>query len=435
MERALRWLLPGLRLKRWGALVAAGALLMSLGGWYFLGSFGRLPAHRLPWLGVVIATGGLIFGIAGMRGMIRTLLEVFSPLSGGNVAESYARAHALIRGPRVVVIGGGTGLPVLLRGLKEFTANLTAIVTVADDGGSSGRLRWEMDVPPPGDIRNCLLALADTEPLLDQLFQYRFDTGTGLSGHAFGNLFIAAMTRITGDFEVAVRESSRVLAVRGRVLPASPQALMLGARLSDGGEVIGESRIASVASRISHVFLEPADAPANADAVAALGEADIIVLAPGSLYTSVLPNLLVAGIADAVRRSGALRVYVQNIMTQPGETEGYTAADHVQAIRDHVGDGLLDYALVSNSPVPPSLRSRYQEQGASVVEPAAERLRSLGVGIVEADLLEEGVYVRHHSTNTARAILALWLRERRPRETRRLIETYYLQERLKASSR
>ena len=275
--------------------------------------------------------------------------------------------NLLSRAPRVVVIGGGTGMPVLLRGLKELTSNLTAIVTVADDGGSSGRLRGELGILPPGDIRNCLIALATTEPLLEQLFQYRFNTDSQLDGHSFGNLFIAAMSEITGDFEAAVKESSKVLAVRGRVLPVTLDNIGLGAELVDGRVVYGESNITADPVAIKKVHILPADVTPLPEALLALQEADAIVLGPGSLYTSVIPNLLVPGIAQAIADSNATKIYACNVMTQPGETTGYTASDHLRAILQHTTPELVDYVLVNTAAIEPALLQRYQAEGAEPV--------------------------------------------------------------------
>ena len=257
---------------------------------------------------------------------------------------------------KVVALGGGTGLSTLLRGLKQLTSKITAIVTVSDDGGSSGRLRAEMGVLPPGDIRNCLVALADSESLMTELFNYRFKGNGPLAGHSFGNLFIAAMSDITGDFDLAVKRSSDVLAIRGRVLPATCDDCVLGAILEDGRRVLGESVLATCDSPISRVFLEPGDCKPLPEALRAIDEADAIVLGPGSLYTSVIPNLLVPGMADAIATSKAVKIYVCNVMTEAGETTGYTAQRHLAAIRNHAGDEVVDWVIVSNSPISRHLR-------------------------------------------------------------------------------
>ena len=261
----------------------------------------------------------------------------------------------LRRGPKIVAIGGGTGLSSLLRGLKEHTGNLTAIVTVADDGGSSGVLRRELGILPPGDVRNCITALADAEPLVTKLFQYRFSDGSGLAGHSFGNLFIVAMSGVTGNFEDAIRQTSRVLAVRGEILPSTLANVTLCARTEDSRTIHGESRIgASIAEngtndRIRHVYLLPENPPAHPEAVRAILEADMIILGPGSLYTSVLPNLLVQGIRRSVIASSATRLYVCNVATQHGETDGFSVADHVGVIEEHIGKGAINYVLANDN--------------------------------------------------------------------------------------
>ena len=305
------------------------------------------------------------------------------------------------------MVGGGTGLSTLLRGLKEYTSNLTAIVTVADDGGSSGRLRKEMGVLPPGDIRNCLVALADSEPLMARLFEYRFPEGNpiGLGGHTFGNLFIATMSAITGDFEEAVKESSRVLAVRGRVLPSTLENVVLVAQCEGGEVVYGESTIGKCKDRIEKVFLQPENPQALPDALESIADADLIVLGPGSLFTSVIPNLLVLGIANAIRESSALRIYVCNVMTQPGETDCFTAADHLRAIMDHAGKDIVDHVLINSGCVPDRLAEKYRQEGAYPVEVDRDRLKPLGINVIEEDLISSMDYARHDPDRLAKAIM------------------------------
>ncbi|MBO8173281.1 MAG: YvcK family protein [Bacillaceae bacterium] len=308
--------------------------------------------------------------------------------------------------PQVVVIGGGTGLSVLLRGLKEKPLDITAIVTVADDGGSSGRLRNEMKMPPPGDIRNVIVALADTEPLLSRLLQHRFANG-GLAGHSLGNLIIAAMQEITGDFVHAVREISRVLAVRGKVFPAANQGIVLHAEMDDGSIISGESRIPLAGKKIRRVFLEPEDVQPLDDAIQSIEQADMILIGPGSLYTSILPNLLVPGIVDAIRRSRGVKTYICNVMTQPGETDGYTAADHIQAIIDHVGNHLFQYVIVNDSRIPEPVRKQYAAKGAAPVRFDRERLEDMGLTIVADSLIQYETYLRHDTQRLSEIIVEL----------------------------
>lgn len=317
------------------------------------------------------------------------------------------RRQFLKRGPRVVALGGGTGLPVLLRGLKKYTDNITAVVTVADDGGSSGRLRGEFGVLPPGDIRNCLVALAETETLMDKLFCYRFGRGHGLAGHSLGNLLITALADILGDFQVAVKEASKVLKVKGRVLPSTLNQVVLHAELQDGAVISGESRIPQQQLPIRRVFLTPEECPPVPEALEAIYQSDLILLGPGSLYTSVLPNLLVEGIAEALKRSTAWKCYICNVMTQPGETTGFKASDHLRVLYDHTGYGWIDYILVNIQEVTPEKRARYAQDGAAPVVVDEHALRKLGINVIKAELLDESEYVRHDSDKLARAVIRL----------------------------
>ncbi len=299
------------------------------------------------------------------------------------------------RKPRIVCIGGGTGLSVILRGLKKLPIEITAIVTVADDGGSSGRLRNDLQMPPPGDIRNVLIALADTEPLLERVLQYRFTSGEGLAGHTLGNLMIAAMKEITGDFTHAVQEMSRVLAVRGRVLPASEQDVVLMAEMTDGSIIKGESQIPQTGKRIKRVFLNPPEPRPLEEAIRAIQEADAIVIGPGSLYTSILPNLLVKGMSETIYAANACRIFVCNVMTQPGETDHFTASDHIKAIYDHVEKPLFDVAIINNEVPPPTIQEKYAEKGQKMVLPDIDRIQEMGCRVIADNLLLYRSVVRH----------------------------------------
>jgi uncharacterized cofD-like protein len=312
------------------------------------------------------------------------------------------------RGPKVAAVGGGTGMPNTLRGLKPYTSNISAVVTVADDGGSSGRLRKDFHMPPPGDIRNCLVALAGSDTLMHRLFQHRFGRRGDLSGHSFGNLFLAALGEVTGDFAQAVRESSRVLAIEGRVIPVSPAALVLKARLEDGRVIEGQSRIGET-RRIRRIGFKGKTPDASRDALQALRAADAIVLGPGSLFTSVIPNLIVRGVAEEIRRSPAPKIYVCNVMTQPGETENFTASAHLKAIREHAGEGLVDTVLVHRGEIQPALLRRYAREGAVPVAVDREALRSLGVRVVEADVASTADFVRHDPRKLGRVLMKLIL--------------------------
>jgi len=319
----------------------------------------------------------------------------------------------LKEGPNVAVIGGGTGISTLLRGLKQFTANISAIITVADDGGGSGMLRRDLGMLPPGDIRNCILALADTEPQMEKLLQYRFQEGD-LKGQSFGNLFLAAMTGISESFEAAVRNMSEVLAVTGRVLPVTSENINLIAELEDGSIIRGESKIGEHHTfhpgRIKKVFLDKNNVKPLESALKALDEAEIIILGPGSLYTSIIPNLLVDHVVERIVKSKAIKIYVANIMTQPGETEGYTVSDHINAIYQHSGcDGFIDYCIVNTGRVPDDVYRRYINEGAALVRLDAGKIKKMGIKIVESDLVQINKgFVRHDPVKLAKTVLEIY---------------------------
>jgi len=325
-----------------------------------------------------------------------------------------------VRAPaRIVALGGGTGLSTLLHGLKTYkmqleetdpaapSLDLSAVVTVSDDGGSSGKLRRDFDILAPGDLRNCMVALAEDEALLSRLFQYRFAAGEGLQGHSFGNLFLAALTEVTGDFHQAIQLSSEVLAINGRIFPSTLCNVKLEATMRNGRSMVGETRISSSRDGIRRVRLLPRECDPAPGALEAIAEADLISLGPGSLYTSVIPNLLVQGVTPAIRESSAPVVYICNLMWEPGETEGYTAADHLQAVLEHSEPGLIDYVIVNDQRVSAGARERYAEQNARPVELDAERLAALGVQVISTDLVAEGATVRHHADKLARMLADL----------------------------
>ncbi len=297
--------------------------------------------------------------------------------------------------PKIVVIGGGTGLSVMLRGLKEKPLDITAIVTVADDGGSSGILRNEMQMLPPGDIRNVLTALADVEPLLSQLLEYRFKSGTGLAGHSLGNLILAAMNDITEDFVQAVGYLSKVFAVRGRVLPASNHSIVLKAEMQDGQVIEGESKIPLAGGVIKRVFIEPVDVEPLQEAIEAIKEADAILVGPGSLYTSILPNLIVPNISQTILDSTAVKIFICNVMTQPGETDDYSVSDHLEAIHQHVGHHLFDYVIVNNGEIPTQVQERYAEEGAKAVHLDLDEVTRRGYKVIADKLVLFRTYLRH----------------------------------------
>ncbi|AZK45435.1 gluconeogenesis factor YvcK family protein [Paenibacillus lentus] len=310
--------------------------------------------------------------------------------------------------PRIVVMGGGTGLSVMLRGLKEKPLDITAIVTVADDGGSSGILRNELHMPPPGDIRNVLTALADVEPLLSNMLSYRFSNGSGLAGHSLGNLILAAITDISGDFVTAVRELSRVFAVRGRVLPAADKAVVLHAEMEDGTIVSGESKIPEARGKIKRIFLEPEEVEPLPEACEAIREADAILIGPGSLYTSIIPNLLVPKLTEAIlANKDAIKIFVCNVMTQPGETDNYTVSDHLQAVYDHVGHHLFDYVIVNDGEIPTQVQDFYAEQGAKPVEVDWDVVTGRGYKVIADTLVLFRRYLRHDADKLSQHIYQL----------------------------
>lgn len=409
----LDWLYPGIGIKRWllaGVLGAVLFLYSALVGFGYvlsptlLNGLGMGWMRNELWAATLLITEGAVLGLAGvvlaLRGIVR-----FERSTPDSASEIRARSR-LARGPRVVAIGGGNGLAALLSGLKHHTSNLTAVVTVADDGGSSGKLRQDMGILPPGDIRNCLVALADDESLMSRLFQYRFPDG-GLQGHSFGNLFVAALADVTGDFERAVRESTSVLKVRGRVLPATLDDVTLHAQLQGGAQVSGESTITAADRLPLRVWLTPADPRPLPEALAAVERADLVVLGPGSLYTSIIPTLLVADLREALRHTRAVVVYVCNVMSQPGETDGYTAADHLEALYRHGVAGLVDEVLVNDAPASAGVLASYENAGARSIVVDDDRLGELGVHVVHAPLATGSNVFRHDPARLAEALLRL----------------------------
>jgi uncharacterized cofD-like protein len=329
-------------------------------------------------------------------------------------------------GVRVVAIGGGTGLSVLLRGLKHYVArrgqvserhpilDLAAIVTVTDDGGSSGRLRREYSVLPPGDIRNCMVALSQDEALLGRLFQYRFDSGRGLKGHSFGNLFLTALSYVTGDFTEAVKVSSRVLAIRGRIFPSTLQNVSLEAVMTDGKVVPGETRITKSGKKIKRLRLHPRRVRPVPEVLEAIAQANLILVGPGSLYTSILPNLLVSGVTEAIEKSSATKVYLPNIMTQPGETNGFTVADHVRVIYEHVHRKLFDWIVANNQPISSGVARRYLAEGAKAVPIDLAELQRMGCRCLFDDLVEEHGVVRHDADRLAKLLVEEFISKPNP---------------------
>ncbi|MDI6618194.1 MAG: YvcK family protein [Clostridiales bacterium] len=433
--RIPNWLRPGAKVKRWILLGILGLVITSFG----LGKLidGRFRANLAVFY-LISAAGAAIIIISykfGMKSVLRLISDVgVDACTGINKLSSLVyEKRLLIKGPKIVVIGGGTGLSTMLRGLKHYTSNLTAIVTVADDGGGSGVLREELGILPPGDIRNCLLSLADTEPVMENLLQYRFTDGM-LKGQSFGNLFIAAMNGISDNFEEAIKKMSEVLAVTGQVLPVTLSDVKLFAELEDGTIVKGESEITKRTQNvpIKRVFIEPSNVYPLDEAVNAIREADAIVFGPGSLYTSIIPNLLVDDIARHIEDSGAVKIYVSNIMTQPGETIGYSVCDHIDAIHKYCRKRIINYVIANDGKIPRWLYGKYIEEGAQEVNIDRNNILKENIKLVEDNLVYvHNNLVRHNTNKLARLIIDIVLNERISKDKKRTLEYYYLNERLK----
>lgn len=416
--RLLRALMtPGLYLKRWVALCVLGAGLAFWGLHRLKGELDKYQLKENLQLMLIIVGVGLM--LLGLYKLVSSALKVAGftrQAFWNNVFDQ----GVLARGPKVVVIGGGTGLANLLSGLKEFTSNITACVTVTDEGGSSGRLRDEFGIVAPGDIRNCVVALSSAPALLSELFNYRFQEGDGLKGHSFGNLFIAALTRITGSFDRAVEESCRVLSTRGRVFPLTRANIRLVARMEDGSEIRGETNIGMAGRPIRRLMIEPPVFQVNPDVIDAIRVADLVIVGPGSLYTSILPNLLAPETRQALRATSAPVIYISNVMTQPGETAQFTASDHVRVIYDHIGEEtprLFDWIVVNTQSPPEGYVERYRQEGAAPVRVDVDALRRLGLRVLAGDFLKGDVPVmtaegqkhvlRHDARKIAEKIVAL----------------------------
>lgn len=401
-----QWLLPGLI----GIVFIAGALLLLL---------------KDVAVGPVQMVGSIVLVLVGLYSLLicfnKIFLKFVSVYSNGilkkpsnvkEIGDVLLKRKLLSKGPKVVVIGGGTGISTMLRGLKQYTSNITAVITVADDGGGSGMLRDDLGMLPPGDIRNCMVALAETEPVLEKLLNYRFPEGR-LKGQNFGNLFLAAMNGISSSFEEAVTHMGEVLAVTGRILPVTEEDVHLVAELEDGTVIRGESRIGkhhlSYPGRIKRIQFDKSDVKPLPDVLAAIEEAEIIILGPGSLYTSIIPNLLVDGVAKAIEASKAMKFYICNIMTQPGETEHYTVGHHIQAMKEHSGCCIIDFCLTNKGDIRADILKKYEEDGANQVMIDLSTIKKMGIQLIERDLVMiRGDYVRHDPDKLARAILDIY---------------------------
>ena len=419
INKSLRWLVPGIGVKRWIAVILLGTIFLGMGLAVLVLDVYR-TAPDTWWLPLFSALSlrfldrtirGLIFGgigvglvIFGIIKLNKTLLRPFI-VPGQNVIDTVSDYRRRERGPRIVVIGGGTGLSALLRGIKEYSRNITAIVTVADDGGSSGELRRNTGILPPGDIRNCLTALSNDEEMLTQLFQYRFGESAGLNGHSLGNLLISALTELTGSFEEAIAETGRVLAVQGQVLPATLHNVNLVAdvRLPDKNvevRIKGESQIPVIGGKIRRLWIEPGNPAAFPPTIQAILNADLIIVGPGSLYTSLVANLLVPDLVDALRASRAYKFYVCNVATQPGETDDFSCEDHVEVLDRHIGAHIFDLVICNQK------RQGVLPNGVQWV--SVNPLRESGYPIYQADLLDENDPTRHDSPKLAKTIMDLY---------------------------
>ncbi|MCL1853918.1 MAG: YvcK family protein [Peptococcaceae bacterium] len=446
LRNSFKWLFPGLGIKRYFFLAVLGVLLVLLGclvmgSWQMLAYWDNLLRSLMPYtvgqgtvwirilgLGVVIL-GGFFFYQGFNRG-INSIISVLLPGREERVVDMMYYRRNLQRGPRVVVIGGGTGLSALLRGLKAYTSNLTAIVTVGDDGGSSGRLRRELGVHPPGDVRNCMVALSEREDLISDLFSYRFSSGT-LEGHSLGNLLIAGMTQRYDDFLKGIEHVGKLLDLNGRVYPSTLDPMTLTASFDDGRSIDGESAIRDVRGHIKTLQLNPPGCHALPEVLQAIAGADLIVLGPGSLYTSVLPNLLVEGIPEAISEAAAPCIYVCNIMTEPGETDEFTVRDHLNVIQEHCGATVVNAVLAAVETVPDDVLERYKEQGSVPVRGERSGVESLGVDYFEKSFYGGEEVVRHDPQKLGRELMRLYMIFKPIEEQTDLVAAFMLTQKIK----
>lgn len=437
------WLKPGIKVKRWLAFGVFGVLLIAFG-------FTELVTHRLydfyyKVFYIFLNLTGLFVLYVSVTETMKSVIALINKgylkvsLDSEKIESLIYEKRLLVKGPKIVVIGGGTGLSTMLRGLKYYTSNITAIVTVGDDGGGSGDLREDLGMLPPGDIRNCILALADTEPLMEDLLQYRFKDGR-LKNQSFGNLFLAAMAGISDNFEEAVQKMSSVLAVTGKVIPVTLDNMQLIAKLQNGNIVEGESQIPEEAikqnSRIDELRIKPENAKPLKEALDAIKEADAIVMGPGSLYTSITSNLLVKDISKAVRKSNAIKIYISNIMTQPGETTGFKVSDHLKVLRKYGGKDIVDYAIVNTGEITEELKEKYNQEGAELVKLDEEDIKSMGIKIVGENLVKiQNGTVKHDSDKLAEVLADTIMEKKLLYDKKKIIEYMYLSQRVKARDR
>ena len=437
------WLKPGIKVKRWLAFGVFGVLLIAFG-------FTELVTHRLydfyyKVFYIFLNITGLFVLYVSVTETMKSIIALVNrgylkvSLDSEKIESLIYEKRLLVKGPKIVVIGGGTGLSTMLRGLKYYTSNITAIVTVGDDGGGSGDLREDLGMLPPGDIRNCILALADTEPLMEDLLQYRFKDGR-LKNQSFGNLLLAAMAGISDNFEEAVQKMSSVLAVTGKVIPVTLDNMQLVARLQNGNIIKGESQIPEEAlkqnSRIDELMIMPENAKALKEALTAIKEADAIVMGPGSLYTSITSNLLVKDISRAVRKSNGIKIYISNIMTQPGETTGFKVSDHLKVLRKYGGKDIVDYVIVNTGEITDELKEKYNQEGAELVKLDEEDIKSMGIKIVGENLVKiNNGTVKHDSDKLAEVLADTIMEKKLLYDKKKIIEYMYLSQRIKARDR
>ncbi|MEI3336247.1 MAG: gluconeogenesis factor YvcK family protein [Clostridium sp.] len=433
------WLKPGIKVKRWLAFGVLGVLLIVFGIIELINRREYTVAFKMFYI-TLIFTGVFVIYLSTVEIMKSVIYlvnkgEIKVALNNSRIESLIGEKRLLIKGPKIVVIGGGTGLSTMLRGLKYYTSNITAIVTVGDDGGGSGKLREDLGMLPPGDIRNCILALADTEPIMKELLQYRFTDGN-LKNQSFGNLFLAAMDGISDNFEDAVQKMSSVLAVTGKVIPVTLDDMQLKAILKNGNIVKGESQIPKEAikqkSPIERLMLEPEDAVPLKEALDAIKEADAIVMGPGSLYTSVIPNLLVNKISSAVRKSKAYKVYISNIMTQPGETDGFTASDHLKTIQKYGGKDIVECVIANCGAISDELKEKYDKEGAKLVELDEENIKNQGVDLIVGNLIKmESGFIKHDADYLAQILVETIMEKHLLYDKKKIIEYMYLSQRIK----
>ena len=429
---------PGIKIKRWLFTGFIGLVILIFGIIRLISSVDNTLSLKVFSLFLTIL--GIVIMVISLSEIIKSSIALINSekvkitISNKNIEELVDEKRVHVNGPKVVVIGGGTGLSTMLRGLKLYTDNITAIVTVGDDGGGSGKLRADLGMLPPGDIRNCILALADTEPIMEDLLKYRFTEGT-LKGQNFGNLFLAAMAGISENFEDAVQQMSSVLAVTGKVLPVTLDDMKLIAELENGNIIEGESIIPSEAlkqnSRIKTLKINPEKAKPLVDALMAIEDADAIIMGPGSLYTSIIPNLLVEDIVESIGRSNAIKIYVSNVMTQPGETDDFTVSDHIKTLMKYSGKDSVQYVIANNGTIPKDIEERYKNEGSKLVQLDYEEIDKLGVEVIETDLVKitKG-YVKHDSKHLAQILMTTILDKKLLYDRKKIIEYMYVSKKI-----